>query len=208
MTFNVIAVVVVAALVFGAIGGAVSRRSPAGRGNEPKPLTVDPNQIDPVEQQYRDKSQGPEDAAGDGGARQLSRQRRQDRRRRFTWYEKALGDRTGRLEYRSARFCECARDRRGKERDAELQYQKVIQAQPRRRSSRCSAWLSCIERGRRRRTDERCRPTLLSADDGGAGEENFQWCAPVVAQQEHCAGAHGNSRRRPWTSPVRLRRRP
>jgi len=128
MTFNVIAVVVVAALVFGAIGVAVFDDLLRGSGNEPKPLTVDPNQTDLVEQQYRDKiAADPNDVAAMSAlANYLGNTG--NTAEAITWYEKALtitpDDMSLRLDFASALASG------GKQRDAELQYQKVIGAQP------------------------------------------------------------------------------
>src|SRR5690349_19139590 len=128
MTFNVIAVIVVAALVFGAIGVAVFDGLLRGSGNENKPLTVDPNQTDPVEQQYRDQiAKDPNDVAAISALANYLGNTGQTAEA-ITWYEKAIGitpdDMSLRLDFASALASG------GKERDAELQYQKVIQAQP------------------------------------------------------------------------------
>ena len=128
MTFNVIAVVVVAALVFGAIGVAVFDDILRGNGSEPTPLTVDPNQTDPVEQQYRDQiAKDPNDVAAMSALANYLGNTGQTAEA-ITWYEKALGitpdDMSLRLDFASALAAG------GKERDSELQYQKVIQAQP------------------------------------------------------------------------------
>jgi tetratricopeptide (TPR) repeat protein len=128
MTFNVIAVIVVAALVFGAIGVAVFDGLLRGSGNENKPLTVDPNQTDPVEQQYRDQiAKDPNDVAAMSALANYLGNTGQTAEA-ITWYEKAIGitpdDMSLRLDFASALASG------GKQRDAELQYQKVIQAQP------------------------------------------------------------------------------
>ena len=128
MTFNVVAIVVVAAMVLGAIGVAVFDDLLRGSGNESKPLTVDPNETDPVEQQYRDQiTRDPNDVAAMSAlANYLGNTGNIEEA--ITWYEKALGitpeDMSLRLDFASALASG------GKERDAELQYQKVIQAQP------------------------------------------------------------------------------
>jgi predicted Zn-dependent protease len=128
MTFNVIAVVVVAALVFGAIGVAVFDEFLRGSGSEPKPLSVDPNQTDPVEQQYRDQiAKDPNDVAAMSALANYLGNTGQTAEA-ITWYEKALtitpDDMSLRLDFASALASG------GKERDAELQYQMVIEAEP------------------------------------------------------------------------------
>ena len=126
MTFNVVAIVVVLAMVVGAIGVAVfdGLLSTA----EDKPLSVDPNEKDPVEQGYRDQiAKNPDDVAamsalanylGNTGNVEESIQ----------WYERALGitpdDMALRLDFASALASGA------KERDSELQYLKVIGAEP------------------------------------------------------------------------------
>jgi tetratricopeptide (TPR) repeat protein len=126
MTFNVVAVVVVAAMVVGAVGVAVFDGL-LSRGDD-TPLTVDTEQTDEVEQGYRDKiADNPNDVAamsalanylGNTGSVEESIQ----------WYEKALGvtpdDMALRLDFASALASGA------KQRDAELQYLKVIETEP------------------------------------------------------------------------------
>jgi tetratricopeptide (TPR) repeat protein len=126
MTFNVVAILVVAAMVVGAVGVAVFYGL-LSRG-EDKPLTVDPGEPDEIEQGYRDQIAGnPNDVAamaalanylGNTGNVEESIQ----------WYERALAvtpdDMALRLDFASALASGA------KERDAELQYLKVIGAEP------------------------------------------------------------------------------
>jgi tetratricopeptide (TPR) repeat protein len=126
MTFNVIAVVVVAAMVVGAVGVAVFDGL-LSRGDD-SPLTVDTEQTDEVEQGYRDKiADNPNDVTamsalanylGNTGSVEESIQ----------WYEKALAvtpdDTALRLDFASALASGA------KQRDAELQYLKVIETEP------------------------------------------------------------------------------
>ena len=126
MTFNVIAIVVVAAMVVGAVGVAVFDGLLSS--GEDKPLTIDPSEVDEIEQGYRDQiADNPNDVAamsalanylGNIGNVEESIQ----------WYEKALavtpGDTALRLDFASALATGA------KQRDAELQYLKVIEAEP------------------------------------------------------------------------------
>jgi cytochrome c-type biogenesis protein CcmH/NrfG len=126
MTFNVIAIVVVAAMVVGAVGVAVFDGL-LSRGDD-TPLTVDTEQIDEVEQGYRDKvAENPNDVAailalanylGNTGNVEES----------IHWYEEALAltpdDMALRLDFASALASGA------KQRDAELQYLKVIETEP------------------------------------------------------------------------------
>jgi tetratricopeptide (TPR) repeat protein len=127
MTFNVIAILVVLAMVVGAVGVAVFDGLLSSAGND-KPLTVDPSESDPVEQQYRDKiAKDPNDVAAMSAlANYLGNTGKIEEA--ITWYEKALiitpDDMDLRLDFASALAAG------GKLRDSELQYKKVVEAQP------------------------------------------------------------------------------
>jgi tetratricopeptide (TPR) repeat protein len=127
MTFNVVAVVVVLAMVVGAIGVAVFDGLLQG-GDSNTPRTVDPATSDPVEQQYRDQiAKDPNDVAAMSAlANYLGNTGNIEEA--ITWYEKALqitpDDMDLRLDFASALASG------GKMRDAELQYKKVTDAQP------------------------------------------------------------------------------
>ena len=126
MTFNVIAVVVVGALVFGAVGLAVFDDLLTGKSDSP--LTVDPAATDEIEQGYRDQvAANPNDAAAMSSlANYLGNSGKVAEA--ITWYEKALAitpdDMSLRLDFASALASG------GKFPDSELQYQKVIAAEP------------------------------------------------------------------------------
>jgi tetratricopeptide (TPR) repeat protein len=126
MTFNVIAVVVVGALVFGAVGLAVFDDLLSGGGESS--LTIDPAATDEIEQGYRDQvAANPNDAAAMSSlANYLGNNGNIGEA--ITWYEKALAitpdDMRLRLDFASALASG------GKFPDAELQYQKVIAAEP------------------------------------------------------------------------------
>ncbi|HET7056645.1 MAG TPA: tetratricopeptide repeat protein [Thermomicrobiales bacterium] len=127
MTFNMLAIVVVLAMVVGAVGVAVFDGLLSGGSND-KPLTVDPAESDPVEQQYRDKiAKDPNDVAAMSAlANYLGNTGKIEEA--ITWYEKALtitpDDMDLRLDFASALASG------GKMRDSELQYKKVVAAQP------------------------------------------------------------------------------
>ena len=126
MTFNVIAVVVVGALVFGAVGLAVFDDLLSGKGESP--LSVDPAATDEIEQGYRDQvAANPNDAASISAlANYLGNNGKVSES--ITWYEKALAITPGDMRLRL--FFASALASGGKYRDSELQYQKVIAAEP------------------------------------------------------------------------------
>ena len=126
MTFNVIAIVVVAAMVVGAVGVAVFDGL-LSTGEE-KPLSVDPSETDEVEQGYRDQiADNPSDVAAMSAlANYLGNTGNIEEA--IQWYEKALvvtpNDMGLRLDFASALASGA------KQRDAELQYLKVIEVEP------------------------------------------------------------------------------
>jgi tetratricopeptide (TPR) repeat protein len=126
MTFNVIAVAVVVALVVGGIGVAVVDEW--FLGDDDNTIDVKPNEPDPVEQEYRDQIEAdPNDASAMLAlANYLGNTGRVEES--IEWYEKALqitpDDMVLRLDFAGALSSAA------KEQDAELQYQKVIEAQP------------------------------------------------------------------------------
>ena len=126
MTFNVIALMVVAALVFGTLGVIAVDEIMNGGGDET--IVVDPQQDDPTEQEYRDRIEAnPDDIdAIKALANYLGNLGQYDESVR--WYEQVLGitpdDMEVRLDFASALSAA------GKVRDAELQYQRVIEAEP------------------------------------------------------------------------------
>jgi cytochrome c-type biogenesis protein CcmH/NrfG len=126
MTLNVIAVAVVAALIVGAVGAAVFDAWLLG--DDDNTIEVDPSKPDPVEQGYRDQiDANPNDASAMLAlANYLGNTGRVDES--IPWYERALqitpDDMVLRLDFAGA-LASAA-----KEQDAELQYRKVIDAQP------------------------------------------------------------------------------
>jgi cytochrome c-type biogenesis protein CcmH/NrfG len=127
LTFNVIVVIVVAALVFGATGAAVVNEL-VNNAKKDDTINVSPDQVDEIEQGYREavtKDSTNVDAIvalasylGNTGNTEEAIQ----------WYQKALeltpDDTSLRLSFASTLVSG------GKDNDAELQYQKVITAEP------------------------------------------------------------------------------
>jgi tetratricopeptide (TPR) repeat protein len=126
MTFNVVAIVVVAAMVVGAIGVAVFDGL-LSRGQD-QPLSIDPADTDEIEQRYRDQiADDPNDVAAMSAlANYLGNTGNVEEA--IQWYEQALTitpeDMDLRLDFASALASGA------KVRDAELQYLKVIEAEP------------------------------------------------------------------------------
>ena len=127
-TFNIIALVVVAALVVGAVGVALVDELFL-RNNNDEPMTFDPaGDTDTVAQGYRDQIENdPNDVSAMSAlANYLGNTGNIEEA--ITWYERALAvapdDNVLRLDFASA-LASAA-----KSRDAELQYQKVIEAEP------------------------------------------------------------------------------
>jgi tetratricopeptide (TPR) repeat protein len=126
MTFNVMALVVVAALVFGTLGAIAINEIVNGGGDDT--IEVDPERIDETEQDYRDQIEAnPDDVRAIAAlANYLGNLGRTDDA--IQWYERALGitpdDVALRRDFASALASG------GKMRDAELQYQRIIEAQP------------------------------------------------------------------------------
>jgi|tagenome__1003787_1003787.scaffolds.fasta_scaffold20853815_1 tetratricopeptide (TPR) repeat protein len=127
MTFNVLAAIVVGALVFGTVGAAVIDEL-VSNSNSDKTVDVSDPGGDPIEQGYRDAvANNPNDVdAITALASYLGNVGKVDEA--IQWYEKALtltpDDMTLRLDFASALASG------GKYKDAELQFQKVIDAQP------------------------------------------------------------------------------
>lgn len=126
MTFNIVAMIVVAAMVVGAVGVAVFDGL-LSRG-EDTPLTVDPAETDEIEQGYRDQiAKNPDDVSAMSAlANYLGNTGNVEEA--IQWYERALAitpnDMALRLDFASALASGA------KVRDAELQYRKVIEAEP------------------------------------------------------------------------------
>lgn len=126
MTFNVIALVVIVALVFGTLG-VIAVDGLLNRGGDDT-IEVDPQQEDPIEQEYRDQiEQNPNDIEAMAAlANYLGNLGRVDEATQ--WYERALGitpdDMALRLDFASALAAA------GKMRDSEVQYQRVIGSEP------------------------------------------------------------------------------
>jgi len=127
MTFNVLAAIVVGALVFGTVGAAVIDEL-VSNSNGDKTIDVSDPGDDPIEQGYRDSvANNPNDVdAITALAGYLAEVRKVDEA--IQWYEKALAltpdDMTLRLNFASSLASG------GKYNDAELQFKKVIDAQP------------------------------------------------------------------------------
>src|SRR5687768_16706118 len=126
MTFNVIALMVVAALVFGTLGVIAVDEIITGGGDET--VVVDPQQDDPTEQEYRDRIEANTNDIDviKALANYLGNLGQYDESVR--WYEQVRritpDDMAVRLDFASALSAA------GKVRDAELQYQRVIEAEP------------------------------------------------------------------------------
>ena len=124
--FNVVAIVIVAAMVVGLVGVAVFDGLLSS--GEDNPLTIDPSETDEIEQGYRDQiADNPNDVAAMSAlANYLGNIGNVEDA--IQWYEKALAitpdDTSLRLDFASA-LASGAKDR-----DAELQYRKVIDAEP------------------------------------------------------------------------------
>lgn len=124
-SFNVIAVIVVLALVVGGVGTAVIVEL---FDREPNEITVDPDAIDSVEQGYRDRiAADPNDVAAIGALANYLDQTG-NFQEAIQWYEKALmitpDDSEMRLYFASTLATH------GKQLDAELQYKKLLEADP------------------------------------------------------------------------------
>ena len=127
MTFNVIALMVVAALVFGTLG-VIAVDEFLNGGADDNALEFDPQQDDPTAREYRDRiEENPDDLeAIKALANYLGNLGQFDEAIR--WYEQALritpDDMAVRLDFASALTAA------GKNPDAELQFQRVIEAEP------------------------------------------------------------------------------
>ena len=125
MTFNVIALVIVAALVFGTLG-VIAVDSLLNRGDGT--IEVDPQQVDEVEQDYRDQIEAdPNDVQAIAAlANYLGNLGRMEEA--IQLYERALAltpdDTTLRLDFASALAAG------GKMRDSEVQFNRVIEVEP------------------------------------------------------------------------------
>ena len=126
MTFNVIALVVVAALVFGTLGAIAINEIVNGGGDDT--IEVDPERIDETEQDYRDQiDDNPDDVRAIAAlANYLGNLGRTDEA--IQLYEQALGITPDDTELRQDFASALAAG--GKMRDAELQYQRIVEAQP------------------------------------------------------------------------------
>ena len=126
-TFNIVAIVIVFALVVGAIGAAVVDAWLFR--DDDSSITIDPEDSeDPVEQQYRDSiEENPENTAAMSAlAEYLARDGRINEA--IEWYEKALAIAPDDMDMRLTFAGDLTRA--GKHRDAELQFIKVIEAEP------------------------------------------------------------------------------
>lgn len=124
-SFNVIAVIVVLALIVGGVGTAVIVEL---FDREPNEITVDQDQIDETEQGFRDRiADDPNDVAAIGALANYLDQTG-NFQEAIQWYEKALmitpDDSEMRLYFASTLATH------GKQLDAELQYMKLLEADP------------------------------------------------------------------------------